>query len=100
MIERYYIAMDASSTPPPAGFTRTLVLSTFSNYPNICSLGPQTVYTASNAATIAPGMILHWNDSLSSPVTGYSYVLDQNVGTIYNLNDLTGEIQSDTGQIC
>jgi hypothetical protein len=100
MIERYFMAIDAGSAPPPAGFTRTLVLSTFSNYPNICSLGEQTVYTASSASAIAPGMTLFWDDALTNPVVGYSYVREIVNGTIYNLNDLNGQVQSDTGQRC
>ncbi len=100
MIERYYLAIDASTTPPPAGFPRTLVIATFSNYPNICTLPEQTLYTASTAAAIAPGMTLYFDDALTNPVTGYSYVRDIFNGSIFNLNDLTGVIQSDTGQRC
>ncbi|MCA6489081.1 MAG: hypothetical protein IM569_13615 [Chitinophagaceae bacterium] len=94
------MAIDPGTSTPPAGFTRTLVVATFSNYLNICTLPTQTLYTASSAGTIAPGMILYWDDALTNPVTGYSYVLDPAIGSIFNLNDLTGEIQSDTGQTC
>jgi hypothetical protein len=100
MIDRYYMAQDASSTPPAAGFTRTLILSTLSNFGNHCNLSPETVYTASNAATISPTMPLFFDDALTTPVLGYSYVSDPVVGTIYNLNDLTGVVGSNTGQSC
>jgi hypothetical protein len=100
MIERYYMAQDASSTPPAAGFTRTLILSTVFSFPNHCNLLPETVYTASSAATISPLMPLFLDDALTVPVTGYSYVSDPIVGTIYNLNSTTGIIGSNTGQSC
>lgn len=100
MIERYYMAQDASSTPPSAGFTRTLVLATLSQFSVFCSLNPQTVYTASQAATISPNMPLFSDDALTAPVTGYSYVSDPNVGAIYNLNSTTGIVGSNTGQSC
>jgi hypothetical protein len=100
MIERYFMAIDAGSAPPAPGFTRTLVLATLSNYPNICSLGDQTVYTASSASVIATGMTLFWDDALTNPVVGYSYVREIVNGWIYNLDDLTGQVERDTGQRC
>lgn len=100
MIERYYMALDQGTSAPPAGTTRTLILSTASQFGTHCGINPQTVYTSSVAATISPTMALFFDDALSVPVTGYSYVSDPNVGAIYNLNSTTGVVGSNTGQSC
>jgi hypothetical protein len=100
MIERYYMAIDPDTTGPPApGFIRYLIL-TSGNLSGHCSQGTENAYTASNAATISPGMALFLDDQLSVPVTGYTFVSDPMVGTIYNLNSTTGVVGSNTGQSC
>lgn len=63
----------------------------------ICAGTPATRYT--NGA-FAVGGILYSDSSLTSPVTGYSYVVDGATNTIYNLNSVTGAIGVSTGLSC
>ena len=58
---------------------------------------PLTYYT--NGA-FAIGGILYTDSSLTTPVTGYAYVVLYANNHIYNLNTITGVIGSDTGLTC
>ena len=63
----------------------------------ICSSGTVTLYT--NGAFSVGGTL--YNDSgLTSPVTGYSYVVNTSSNHIYNLNSTTGIIGADAGITC
>ena len=61
----------------------------------ICSGSSATYYTNGAFAT---GSILYQDSGLTTPVTGYSYVVANN--TIYNLNSVTGAIGGSTGLTC
>jgi hypothetical protein len=57
----------------------------------VCAATPGvTRYTTTGA--IAPGLTLYTNAALTTPQTGYSYVANDAVGAIYNLNSSTGLI--------
>lgn len=100
MIKTYYNALDGAGSGPPApGFIRYLILSSGSLGAH-CGNGTENVYTASNAATISPNMFLFDDDQLTVPTTGYTFVSDPMVGTVYNLNSTTGKVGSNTGQSC
>lgn len=67
------------------------------NTGTICNGTPQTLYT--NGAFVVGGTL--YNDSaLTSPVTGYSYVVNGSTNVIYNLNSVTGAIGVSTGLSC
>lgn len=63
----------------------------------VCSGTGVTKYT--NGA-FAPGGVLYNDSALSSPVTGYSYVVNSATLGIYNINSVTGVIGSGTGTNC
>ncbi|HUM53185.1 MAG TPA: hypothetical protein PK431_15270, partial [Chitinophagales bacterium] len=63
----------------------------------ICSAGQVTLYTN---GVFAVGGILYSDSGLSTPVTGYSYVVNTANNHIYNLNSSTGQIGSDTSLAC
>jgi len=64
----------------------------------ICAVSPAIVrYTNGLLAT---GKTLYLDASLTSPVTGYSYMLDAVSGNIYNINSITGVIGALTGLTC
>lgn len=63
----------------------------------ICGNTPQTLYT--NGA-FAVGKTLYSDISLSTPVTGFSFVVDTTSNFIYNLNSVTGVIGLQTMVAC
>lgn len=64
---------------------------------DICSSPVVTLYT--NGA-FAVGKILYYDSALSVPVTGFDYVFNVSNDTIYNLDNVTGEIGLSTGLNC
>lgn len=67
------------------------------NTGTICAGTPQTLYT--NGAFVVGGT-LYLDSALTTPVTGYSYVMNGATNVIYNLNSLTGAIGVSTGLTC
>ena len=63
----------------------------------LCSNSPVTLYTGS---PFGVGQIVYSNVGLTVPLTGYSYIADNNTGEIYTLNPLTGEVLADTSTSC
>jgi hypothetical protein len=64
---------------------------------SICSAGSTTLYT--NGA-FAVGGVLYLDSALTTPVTGYAYVVQNATNIIYNLNSGTGTVGSSTGLSC
>lgn len=64
---------------------------------SICGVATQTLYT--NGA-FAPGGTLYSDSALTTPVTGFDYVLNAADGFIYALNNATGVIGLSTGLSC
>jgi hypothetical protein len=77
------------------GTSGTYVLG--NNTSSICSGSRVTLYT--NGAFPGSG-ILYQDSALTTPQTGYSYVLQVSSSTIYALNSSTGVIGSSTGLSC
>ncbi len=67
------------------------------NTGTICNGTPETLYT--NGAFVVGGT-LYMDSSLTTPVTGYSYVVNGSNNIIYNLNSITGAIGVSTGLSC
>lgn len=65
--------------------------------PDICSNLPTTLYTS---GAFAVGKILYTDSALTSPVTGFIYVLNLSDNKIYNLNTSTGLVGADTTSTC
>ena len=63
----------------------------------LCAEATMTLYTGS---PFAIGVVLYTNSGLTIPMTGYSYVVDNNTGDIYTVNSSTGEVLSNTGNTC
>ena len=63
----------------------------------ICAGASQTLYTN---GSFAPAKILYSDPGLTTPVTGFSFVVNSADNHIYNLNSSTGVIGSDTGLTC
>jgi hypothetical protein len=61
----------------------------------ICGATPGTFYTN---GPFAPGVTLYSDSALSSPVTGYNYVVTNN--TVYLIDGTTGLIGAATGNTC
>lgn len=77
------------------GITNEVVLGNDTG--TICGLEVTTGYT--NGAFVVGGT-LYQDASLTTPVTGYSYVVNTANNHIYNLNSVTGVIGSDTTLSC
>lgn len=67
------------------------------NTGTICAAAATTLYT--NGA-FGVGKILYIDSALTTPVTGYSFVVNSADGVIYNLNTSTGLIGTTTGLSC
>lgn len=63
----------------------------------ICSAPGITLYTNGGFAI---GQIVYRDISLSTPVTGYTFIENISDGVIYNLNSSTGMVISSTGSNC
>lgn len=61
----------------------------------ICASSPVTLYTS---GAFAVGKILYTDAALTTPQTGFSYVVY--ASTIYNVNSITGAVTSTTGLNC
>jgi hypothetical protein len=78
-----------------SGTAGTYILG--NNSGTICSGGTQTLYT--NGA-FGVGQVLYYDSALSTPVTGFAYVVQSVSSEIFNLNSSTGVIGSYTGSSC
>lgn len=67
------------------------------NTGTICGMSIATGYTN---GVFTPGGILYSDSGLTTPLTGYSYVVNTANNQIYNLNSVTGVIGSATGLSC
>jgi hypothetical protein len=67
------------------------------NTGTICSASSNTLYT--NGA-FGVGKVLYIDSALTTPVTGYAYVVNSVTGIIYNLDSSTGLIGVSTGISC
>lgn len=63
----------------------------------ICNNSPQTLYTG---APFAVGQIVYLDSGLTTPVTGYSFIVNNNDNNIFNLNSGTGQVGFNTGISC
>jgi hypothetical protein len=71
----------------------------YSNNPfTHCGQPTNTVYTIDG--TISPGKTIYNDAAMSVIVTGFSFISNDDVGIIYNLNSLTGVVGSNTGESC
>lgn len=59
-----------------------------------------TIATGYTNGVFTPGGILYSDAALTTPVTGYSYVVNTANNQIYNLNSITGAIGAVTGLSC
>lgn len=64
---------------------------------SICANASQSLYT--NGA-FAPGQVLFQDSALTTPQTGFIYVVQLSTNTIFNLNSSTGQIGASTGTMC
>jgi hypothetical protein len=78
-----------------SGTAGTYILG--NNSGTICSGGTQTLYT--NGA-FGVGQVLYYDSALSTPVTGFAYVVQSVSSEIFNLNSSTGVVGSYTGLSC
>ncbi len=67
------------------------------NSGTICSVPTETLYT--NGA-FAVGLVLYYDSALTTPVTGFDFVMNTGDNVIYNLNNATGVIGVSTGLNC
>lgn len=67
------------------------------NSSTICPLTPQNLYT--NGA-FAVGQVLYYDSALTTPVTGFAFVVQSATNIIYNLNNTNGTIGASTGLSC
>lgn len=63
----------------------------------ICSSGTITLYTN---GVFAVGGTVYIDSALTTPKTGFTFILNLSDGIIYNLNSSTGQIGSSTGAGC
>ena len=69
------------------------------NSTSLCTGEPVVeLYTDGEVTETLEGMVLYTDKELTTPVTGYDYVLEVATETIFNLNDTTGEVESETDE--
>lgn len=84
------------TTPNSGVYTQNMVLDNVLYL--ICSLrGLTTLYSSSPFGT---GVTMYTDFALTTPVTGYVYILNPNTGEIYAINTSTGVVGADTGNNC
>ena len=93
-----------TSTPTPTPtFTGTSGTLTFyyagSTEAAVCS-SSIALRGYTSTGQIVNGEVIYTNSSLTTPVTGYSYISDNFVTTVYHINSSTGLIGSATGNSC
>ena len=59
---------------------------------------PITVYSAGLPWVF--GMIIYTDAGLTTPLTGFNYIVDSSIGIVYNINNSTGAIGLDSGITC
>ncbi len=67
------------------------------NSGTICASPTQTLYT--NGA-FAIGLVIYYDSALTTPVTGFDYLVNVTTLAIYNLNNASGVIGTATGSSC
>lgn len=98
MIRRYYI--QASGTTGGGGGGYTVIQLAESNDENtICSLRATLYYIDDQYSGLSAGVIIYIDLALTVPLTGVSYVRN-NAGIIFAVDDLTGEVLGETGNVC
>jgi len=63
-----------------------------------CAGSINTVYT--DDGTIVPGKTIYVDAALTVKLIGYSFISDESIGVVYNLNSLTAVVGSNTGMSC
>jgi len=72
-------------------------LNPISGYPAICTVSPQTVYTAFGQS-ISPGYEVFTDPTLLNPATGYDFIVEEaGGGQIYTIGSGTAVIGTATG---
>jgi hypothetical protein len=64
---------------------------------SLCGTSPVIRYV--DGGVLAPGSVLYLGD-LTTPVTGFNYVVASTGGSVYNIGSVDGLIGSDTGNSC
>jgi len=67
--------------------------------PDTCT-SPARINAYTTSGTLYPGQILYRDPYGQSPITGLNFVVGPSGGTIYNLNNTSGYIGSQTGYYC
>lgn len=88
-----------------AGTIDTIVANGFAgrisnNLLTHCSEGTTILYKDNNPAVLAPGDTIYTDAAMTTELTGFDYVSIVSQGNIFNVNDTTGVVGSDTGDAC
>jgi hypothetical protein len=67
--------------------------------PGVCEGFAALVYVTLPATDVATGLIVYTDPGLTTPLTGVSFITNS-VGTIFNINSVTGEVGLPTGNVC
>lgn len=87
-----------TTTTAPLFSSYTLRID-FSSQPTLCGVTPTTVFTYFGS-TITTGTELFTTSSLSTPLIGYNYLVEETSGDIYAIGSGNGLIGMPTGFIC
>lgn len=94
---KQYVTMLTGATA--GGSYKTVQLAVTNNENTICAESPNLYFISGLYSNIATGVVIYTNPLLTQPLVGYSFVKN-NAGTIYYLNDSTGEVGAPTGNTC
>lgn len=99
--EPFRLTSDSSNVIAQVG-TCAPVYDTFTaRYNNdsstVCFAGTNTVYTSGGWGI---GTVIYTDTGLTTPLTGYNYIVNTATNIIYEINVSTGAIQLDTGLTC
>lgn len=64
---------------------------------DVCNAETQTLYSD---VAFAEGAFMFYDSALSTPVTGFVYIVQVSTNNIYNIDSLTGEVGVDTTNDC
>lgn len=87
----YFSSITQNASIIPVGGSKSNTQS------DICGLLSEPFYTQ---GAFGIGKIVYTDPEISTALTGYLFFLENNTGTIYNLNSATGQVLSVTGNSC
>lgn len=90
----------ACPVPPPSGSGRSIETKYAINSGDICGSLEQTVYISPIYTAIAAGITVYSDSGLTTPLTGFNFILGGLGGEVFSIDSTTGIVGLSTGLTC